>query len=235
MNAPDTLTVPAPSPRRLAVTTAIALAAALVILVTIVLPAEYAVDPLGTGRWLGLTDIATPPLDPVADIRPVGAPLIPVVNGPVGEYPADFKLDVYDVTLQPYEYVEYKYHLERGATMLYAWQASAPVVQDFHGERAAETPGGEPVEESFDKRDRRQGSGSFAAPFTGIHGWYWENPTEAPVTIRLTTSGFYGSAVEIRSDRSRHARPLTDIEVLPAPPVEPRTDDLPDPTSGEGR
>ena len=25
-----------------------------------VLPAEYGIDPLGTGRWLGLTEIASP-------------------------------------------------------------------------------------------------------------------------------------------------------------------------------
>lgn len=38
-----------------------------------------------------------------------------------------FKLDVYDLMLRPYEYVEYKYHPdEQGATLLSSWKATAP-------------------------------------------------------------------------------------------------------------
>jgi hypothetical protein len=126
---------------------------------------------------------------------------------------------VFEITLQPYEYVEYKYQLEQGATMLYAWNASAPLIQDFHGERASAASGRGPTEESFDKQDRRQASGTLTAPFTGIHGWYWENPSGAPITVRLTSSGFYASAVEIRSDRTRHPHALRAVETLSAAPV----------------
>ena len=41
--------------------------------------------------------------------------------------------------------------------------------------------------------------GSFAAPFAGIHGWYWKNRTEGKVTIKLTTTGFYSESLEFRS------------------------------------
>ncbi len=111
-------TAPSASLRQLAKTTAIALVVAAVLLVTVVLPAEYALDPLGTGRRLGLTEIASPPVSVAEEWRPGGAALIPVSKGPLGEYPADFKLDVFEITLQPYEYVEYKYHLVQGAAML---------------------------------------------------------------------------------------------------------------------
>lgn len=212
MTSQTELQTPAPpSLSTLAKTTVIALVVAGVLLVTLVLPAEYAVDPIGTGRWLGLTEIASPSLAPVEVVSPDGAALAPIQNGPVGEYPAEFKLDVFEITLQPYEYVEYKYHLEQGATMLYSWTANAPVIHDLHGERVG---GGEPAEESFDKQDRRQASGSLTAPFTGIHGWYWENPGGEPVTIRLTSSGFYSSALEIRSDRTRRTRNLRALETL---------------------
>ena len=203
-----------PSLSTLARTTAIALVVAGGILVTAVLPAEYGIDPVGTGRWLGLTDIAAPLLDPVDTMRVEGAALKPTANGPVGEYPGQFKFDVYEVVLQPYEYVEYKYQLEQGATMAYSWAASAPVLQDFHGERADGGENGAPAEESFDKRDRNDADGSFTAPFVGIHGWYWENPGGESVTVRLTTSGFYTSAVEIRSDRTRIARTLRTLDSL---------------------
>ncbi len=36
------------------------------------------------------------------------------------------------------------------------------------------------------------------APFTGIHGWYWENAGKGDLTITLTTSGFYTAAEELR-------------------------------------
>jgi hypothetical protein len=210
--SPDVSTVAAPSLRQLAGTTGLALAVAAVLLLAFVLPAEYALDPLGTGRWLGLTDIASTPVNPVEE-RPTGGALKPVTKGPIGEYSREFKLDVFDVTLDPYEYVEYKYHLEQGATLLYSWKASAPVLQDFHGERESGATGGA-AEESFDKADKREATGSLTAPFTGIHGWYWENPSGSPITIRLTTSGFYASAVEIRSDRSRHPKALTPLDLL---------------------
>lgn len=216
-----TTTPPPPSLATLAKTTAIALAVAAVLLVTMVLPAEYAVDPTGIGRRLGLTEIANPTVTVVDDTKsPAGAALIPVQNGPIAQYPTEFKLDVVEITLQPYEYVEYKYRLERGATMLYAWKATAAVLQDFHGERAGGARTDGPLEVSFDKSKRGQATGSFAAPFTGIHGWYWENPGGEAVTIRLTSSGYYSAAVEIRSDRSRHPHTLRSLETL-SPGAEP--------------
>jgi len=206
-------TAAAPSLATLARTTVVALVVAAVILVTIVLPAEYAIDPVGTGHWLGLTEIASPTLVPVDIGSPKGAALAPVQSGPVGVYPAEFQFDVFEIALAPYEYVEYKYQLEKGATMLFSWAANAAVVHDFHGERAAGAGEG-PAEESFDKQNRRQANGSLTAPFSGIHGWYWENPGAETITVRLTSAGYYTSAVEIRSDRSRRARSLKPLETL---------------------
>jgi hypothetical protein len=207
-------TLSAPSLSRLVATTAIALVVAGVILITLVLPAEYAIDPLGTGRRLGLTAIAAPPVLAVDMPKQDGAPMVPAQKGPIGEYPRDFKFDVFEVELAPYEYLEYKYQLEKGATMLYSWTASAAVVHDLHAERGRDATDGGPPEESFDKTDRRQSTGTYTAPFSGIHGWYWENPGAAPITIRLTSAGFYTSAVEIRSDRTREAHALLPLESL---------------------
>lgn len=46
-----------PSTRQLFRSTLVAIVAAGAILLTVVLPAEYAIDPIGVGRWLGLTDM----------------------------------------------------------------------------------------------------------------------------------------------------------------------------------
>lgn len=99
-------------------------------------------------------------------------------------------------------------------TWLFSWTADAPVVQDFHGEGAAPS-GVDAAELSYDKRDRARADGSFAAPFTGSHGWYWESPTNRPVSIRLNSSGFYTAALEIRSDRTRTLRDLGPADALP--------------------
>jgi hypothetical protein len=214
----DTLSPPAPpSLATLARTTAIALAVAAVLLVVAVLPAEYGVDPTGIGRRLGLTAIAAPTVTVADEMKTAaGAALVPTQSGPVDQYPAAFKVDVFEITLQPYEYVEYKYRLEHGATMLYAWEASAGVIQDFHGERdrRANANAEGPLEVSYDKSSRRQATGSFDAPFAGIHGWYWENPGATPITIRLTSSGYYSAAVEIQMDHSRHPHTLRSLDAL---------------------
>jgi len=215
-----TPTTPTPSPAvpsiaTLAKTTAIALAIAALLLAMFVLPAEYGIDPTGAGRRLGLTAIASPPVTAVEMPAAAGSRLAPTANGPLGVYPAEFKVDVFEIELAPYEYVEYKYQMEKDAAMLYSWTATAPLRHDMHGERAAGAADG-PPEQSFDKDDRRQASGSLTAPFAGIHGWYWENPGADTITIRLTSAGYYTSAVEIRSDRSRRTRTLRSLDTLAA-------------------
>ena len=179
-------------------TTALAMLVAAAILVTIVVPAEYGRDPLGTGRALGLMRLSAPlpAAEPVAP-SPGGQALVPVQRGPAAVYPSPFKVDSTRLVLGPYEFVEYKYHLEKGAVMTYSWKGSATVIHDFHGEADGSTDS--PV--SYEKRDAIQESGAFTAPFSGIHGWYWENPTDREVTVTLTSAGFYNLAHEFRKDK----------------------------------
>ena len=201
-----------PSIRKLAMTTAIAIVVAAIILMTVVLPAEYGLDLLGTGEALGLTPLAGV-MNPIIteEEAPVGSvKLIPTQEGPVGHYAAPYKTDTTKFVLGPYEYVEYKYRLEKDATMLYSWTADGGLLHDLHGDRD-----GAPVDasESFDKEPRRQASGTFTAPFPGIHGWFWENPGGETVTVTLASAGFYASAIEIRLDKSRHPRELMPVKL----------------------
>jgi hypothetical protein len=192
-------TTPLPSTRTLAITTVVALLVAVVILITTVLPAEYGIDPLGTGEALGLTAIANPvAAEPTA--APEGATALkPVANGPMAQYSAGYKIDSVTFTLGPYEYVEYKYRLEEGAQMQFSWSASAPVIHDLHGELNADPN----AVTSFDKSNRKEAHATFTAPFPGLHGWYWENPGGEAVTVTLKSAGFYASAIEFRSDKTK--------------------------------
>jgi hypothetical protein len=191
---------------------AAALVVATILLVTIVFPAEYGIDPLGTGKALGLSALSagTTAEEPVPPLG--GTKMAPVQEGPFALYPAGFKVDSREIVLGPYEYVEYKYHLERGAAMLFSWRASGAVMHDFHGDPEGQSSS--TAAQSFDARPRRQADGSFAAPFTGIHGWFWENLGGETITVRVTTAGFYTSAHQFRFDRTRIAREVRALDTI---------------------
>jgi hypothetical protein len=214
-NAPGVGSTPGPqklpSLRTLAVASVISLVVAALVLVTAVLPAEYGIDPLGTGRMLGFTALsqagAVTPVPP-----PQGESLAPVPQGAFALYPGEYKFDSREFVLGPYEYVEYKYHLVKDATMLFSWTADGDVVHDFHGD-----PEGAPAnsEQSYDKQPRRRADGSFTAPFSGIHGWFWENPGGETITVRVTTAGFYTSAHEFHFNGTRQDRQVRALDSIP--------------------
>ena len=64
---------------------------------------------------------------------------------------------------------------------------------------AEHRPGFFDTYEKDDKVGKKESFGSFTAPSTGIHGWFWENKTKNDVTIRLNTAGFYDWAREYGS------------------------------------
>ena len=198
--------VQAPSKKAIAKATGIALVVALVILFTAVLPAEYGIDPLKTGKLLHLTDLAKASESTVASkpepkaavgARPVAAP-----PGIYTAQPNSYKVDSEDLSLGPGEGVEIKYHMQKGAGMVYSWRANGNVAFEFHGE-----PDNKPNKDYFesyelnDKLGADHSYGAFTAPTTGIHGWFWENQGKKQVEIHLTTAGFYDSAKMYAGDK----------------------------------
>ncbi|HTC31840.1 MAG TPA: hypothetical protein VK724_00635 [Bryobacteraceae bacterium] len=197
----DVQQMQAPSKKAIAKATGIALAVALLLLFTAVLPAEYGIDPLKTGKALHLTDLAKATESkaeskPAVGARPVAAPA-----GIYTAQPGIFKTDSEDLSLMPGEGVEIKYHMQKGAGMLYSWKATGPVAFEFHGE-----PDNKPNKDYFesyelnDKAGADHANGSFTAPSTGIHGWFWENKGKKEVEIHLVTTGFYDNAKMMAGD-----------------------------------
>jgi hypothetical protein len=183
--------VTAPSRRALAKATGIALAAALVLLFTAVLPAEYGFDPLKTGAALRLTGIAQ-----AGEVKGRAVPT--PAPGQAGVYTPQartYKVDAQDFQLGPGEGVEMKYHMQKGAGLVYAWKANGKLTFEFHGE-----PDQKPNKDYFesyeldDKVGKEASYGSFTAPSTGIHGWFWQNKGDKDVQFRLTVAGFFDSA-----------------------------------------
>jgi hypothetical protein len=93
---------------------------------------------------------------------------------------------------------------EKGQALLYSWTATAPVNFEVHAE-----PDGAPkgYAQTYEKKDsQRQASGTLTAPFPGIHGWFWENTTDAPVTVTLKSAGFYNLAHLFKAEAWRIRR-----------------------------
>lgn len=178
-----------PSKRRIVKATGIALAVALVLLFTAVLPAEYGVDPLKTGKLLGLMGLAQ------TGNSSGRAAAVAVSTGVYTSQPRIYKVDSEDFQLRPNEGVEIKYHMQKGAGMVYGWKADGKLAFEFHGE-----PDQKPTKDYFesyeldDKVGKTESYGSFTAPSTGIHGWFWQNKGHTDVKFHLTTAGFYDSA-----------------------------------------
>jgi hypothetical protein len=235
----------APSVRSLVIATVIALVAAGVILIAFVLPAEYGIDPLGTGRALGLTNLAsvtgekTPaaaaaPASPTADT--VRASINPVlVLSPTGDAPSvkdafisqrnRFQFDSREITLEPAEGMEIKYNMKKGAGLLYSWTTSAPVFFEFHGEPNVKPKGKEGTDyyESYDLQDKEpkdQAHGTFIAPSTGLHGWFWENKSPNAVTLKLVSAGFYDWIFQNRNDKQTALKTM-DPDAMPSHPKVP--------------
>lgn len=97
--------------------------------------------------------------------------------------------------LLPGKGAEIKATMKKGDQFLFNWTADAPVDFDMHGD---EINAPKDVFTSYWKDEQKDsGHGSLVAPFEGIHGWYWVNKTSRPVTIHVTTCGFYEKLARI--------------------------------------
>jgi hypothetical protein len=200
----------APSGKRIAVSVAIALVVAAVVLVVAVLPAEYGIDPTGVGRLLGLDELKAPASrtievkDVIGGNERVREVEIPAFNEPVPlPNPAvhqvedgEIKTRTLTLTLKEGQQTEIKTVLRESKVIVYHWQTDGGLVySDLHGHDPA---AGQEffVRYREDQDGATQATGSLVAPFAGEHGWYWLNIHDGPVTITLTVTGFFDDIVD---------------------------------------
>ena len=164
-----------PSTRKLIASTLLAMAGACVLLITIVLPAEYGIDPTGIGKKLGLPELAHAS-------HQASAPSLAITSTPSGDW-----RDEVTVTIDGYGQIELKLNMQEGETATYEWFVNkGNLNSDMHGDG---------VDEKF--ISYREGtaetgdSGTLTADFTGTHGWYWQNKGRDKVTVTLRTRGAY--------------------------------------------
>jgi hypothetical protein len=194
-----------PASRNLLRSTLIAAAVAVVILVTIVMPAEYGVDPTGLGGVLGLTEmgkikraLAAEAAGQTVAANPADSAQPNVVTPPAASSSSDTSSDrVTTIALEPGQAREIKLLMRKGARAQYSWSTDRGVVSHTtHGDTVNAPPG--KFHEYGKGTGVRADSGVIVAVFTGNHGWYWRNRTKEVVTVTLRTRGEYDDLKEIK-------------------------------------
>lgn len=168
-----------------------------VILTTVVLPSEYAIDPTGVGRALGLTQMGEIKVqlaqEAAADAAaaaagPSGAPVAAAPQVAQADTPAMAgKSETMQVTLAPGEGAEIKAVMQKGARIAFNWSVGGGHVNfDTH----ADAPG--ISYHGYEKGQQSTGQqGELVAAFDGKHGWFWRNRSDGTVTVTLRVDGAF--------------------------------------------
>ncbi|WP_291215904.1 transmembrane anchor protein [Hydrogenophaga sp.] len=198
-----------PTSKQLVRSTILAAVSAVVLLVAVVLPAEYGVDPTGIGRVLRMTDMgeikqqlaaeaeadaataASPapaqPSEAATGMPSANAPQAqPPAPAPAPQAPAVTWRDEMPFTLTPGEGTEIKLKMTEGSKAQYSWVVEGGEVNfDTHGDAPGKSI-------SYEKgRGVAADEGVLEAAFTGNHGWFWRNRGQADVKVILRTAGDY--------------------------------------------
>jgi len=130
---------------------------------------------------------ATPPPEPVASVPEQVVTPTPQTVPDVPEPVAPVWRDEVSYTLEPTVGVEVKLVMEEGAVAEFYWTTNGAVVAyDTHGDGDGSI--------SYEKgRDVADQTGTLTAAFTGNHGWFWRNRTDAPLTVTLFVRGDYSA------------------------------------------
>ena len=195
-----------PTTNRLLKSTGLAVVVAAGLLVTVVLPAEYGLDPTRVGSVLGLTEmgrikqslaaeaeaeeaLAAAPAEVIA----AASVTTPTDAAKAGEVQtATGRSDTTVITLAPDQGAEIKLVMSKGGVARYQWASSGGKVNfDTHGD-------GKGIKyHPYGKGSEAEVSGDLTAAFDGSHGWFWRNRTGETVTITLKTEGAYAEVKRV--------------------------------------
>ena len=206
-----------PSSNQLIRSTLIALGTAAVLLIAIVLPAEYGIDPTGIGGVLNLTEMGEikqqlaaeaeadaadsssttapePGLDPLADndsshaAGAVDGDTTVVDTEALTEPTGDGWRDEFSLTLSPAQGKEIKLVMSTGDTVTYEWTVDqGHLNSDLHTDNG---PSGR-THSYRQGRAETEVANEFTAVSEGAHGWFWRNRSEGEVTVTLRVRGDY--------------------------------------------
>ena len=197
-----------PPAKRIWTSVILAVVGAAIVLVTIVLPAEYGVDPTGVGQALGLTALNAPARTleiknviggnesyksvPIPDFgKPVPLPNPAVFQKQTGAP----RTETLTIPLAPGQETEIKTVLKEAQVILYSWKVDRGTIYvDFHGHDPE--AGSDYWVQYEELQEGNASEGTLVAPFAGEHGWFYQNYNEFPVVITLNFTGYYDSFID---------------------------------------
>ena len=199
-NAPQPRPEDLPSKAQLFRSSIMAAMGAVVILVTVYLPAKHAIDPTGVGRVLGLTEMGEIKRE-LAEEAARDALIhtdqsSSLIDGFFGLFVSaahaqEAWTDTVTFTLEPGATAEIKLVMAAGDVAQYAWVATDGRINfDLHAH-------GEGQSIDYDRgRGQTERAGQIEAPFAGEHGWFWRNRDDTAVTVTLQLRGAYAEVTK---------------------------------------
>jgi hypothetical protein len=152
---------------------------AAITLLTIILPAEYNIDPTGIGHTLGLTVFHNVKEEKTSLLASEKVAVKPKLA-----------IETIEIMVPAFSGFEYKFTMQQYKKLSYEWSTNGTALYfDLHGEPKGDTTG---YFESYAIATLKGMEGSFTTPFSGVHGWYWKNTSNSPVTVQLTVKGEFG-------------------------------------------
>ena len=203
-----------PTNAQLIKATLASLVVAIVLSISCILPAEYAIDPTGIGERIGLLDmgkikvqleqeanqeemtvsLAKSTIDSKnsQELIEIAKPTIPKVPeheikqvSQINKLPAVER----EIQLKPGEAAELKLVMKKNNAVQYKWSVNQGHVNfDTHGDNPETNYHGygKGKAVTFDE-------GTLTAAFDGKHGWFWRNRSSEVVSIKLEVSGDFKS------------------------------------------
>jgi hypothetical protein len=207
-----------PSTSKLIKSTIIAAITAGVLLLTVVMPAEYGIDHTGVGEMIGLKRMGEIRIslaeEEAADAaKNIESTQADVVNEKIVEVEEAVKIVKTEAveaqpeeaqnnpaiqnhemtfTLAPDEGTEVKVTMAKGAKVDYIWETNGGKSNfDVHGDSKKLKINYHPYYKGTDSKRE----GTLEAAFDGGHGWFWRNRTKQTLTITIKTNGEYTDIV----------------------------------------
>ncbi len=186
----------------------IALIISTLVLLIAVLPAEYGLDPLGTGKLFGFSKLyqgnkQTKTNETYSGLNfkkikmeKIGSPLsVPKpsdADNPPPEFQYPKRMDTIEVVVPVEKGIEYKFKSLKYGSTKYEWTTDKGIVYiDFHGEVKQENPPKNVFYESYTLAYSNNMVGTLTAPFEGKHGWYFRNETNEDIVVTIILNGQY--------------------------------------------
>ena len=204
-----------PSTSKLIKSTMLAAIAAGILLVTVVMPSEYGIDPTGVGEITGLkrmgeikTSLAKEAeaelvIEAEVNVEVTNVRIAEVVVTEVEEVevtesikasptqaPSNKPYQNHEMTftIAPDEAAEIKVTMTKDAEVTYVWQTDGGKSNfDVHGDSKKLKINYHP----YYKGSASKGKGTLTAAFDGGHGWFWRNRSKKSLTITIKTTGEY--------------------------------------------